>query len=212
MGATRYDYPGREEFFDKLIHVSGISEGGATAYVVNILRPEIGPGYKTAKKHWEFLMERPLPTQDDVTKTPLYSDENPAEEEASLDEESSEEVEHELSYDECLELIEELQAERLRLFDERKSLKGSIHLHKSNVAHLKEHINSLTNQLNKKTEEAQHLRKLSDSKDHIIAQLEKSSTTQGQDLSQQVEMLKAVIADQAILIYALHQSKGCDHA
>jgi hypothetical protein len=211
MGATRYDYEGRDEFFDKLQHVIGISKGAAGAYVVNILRPENESAYNTAKRHWDFLMERPVPTLEDVTKTHLYNDANHDEEESSSEDSSSEEIEYELSYQECIEVIEELKEERERLFKERKDLKTSIHLHKANVSSLKQHVSNLTHQLNQKLSEARHFKKLSDGKDEIISKLESGASSQEKDSTQEIEMLKAVIADQAILIYALHQSKGCSH-
>jgi ribosomal protein L29 len=212
MGATRYDYEGREEFYDKLLHVIGISKGAAGAYVTNILRPEHESAYKTAKNHWESLMGRPIPTLSDVIKTHLYHDDvTPEQEDDSSDDESSEDIEYELSYVECIELIEELKEERQRLFDERQGMKTSIHLQKSNISNLKRHISTLTTQLNQKLGEVRRYKDLSEAKDKTISKLQSGSNDQTQSSSQEIEMLKAVIADQAILIYALHQSKGCDH-
>lgn len=188
MGAIRFDYIGRESFYSRL-RSAGLRESSAKGYVTNILHPEKENTYRAAAIKWKELMDIPIPSINDVIETNVHTKEDKGEE--------SSRIRIEPSHKECIKLIEELKEERESLFAERKGLKTSVHLHKSTSKNLREHIN--------------HLQKVIDGKDKIIAELESSQNSEPEDSSQEIEMLKAVIADQAILIYALHKSKGCDH-
>ena len=189
MGATRYDYKGRNEFYKKLVTVAGISKGAANAYLTGIFRPDKVGAYKTASRHWENLMDIPMPTIDDVTVTHIYHDQDSE----GDSEEESRSIELELSHEECLELIEDLKEERENLFKERKSLKTSIHLYKSTNTNLRQHVNHLIDELNKKLAETTKLRNMCDRKDKIIASLKAEDKTTNMQESSEVETLKAVI-------------------
>ena len=205
MGAVRYNYDKRDEFIDKLVNTAGISIRSARHYSLILVKSPGTTPYRTALGHWLNLMEGPAPTMEDVEFKHIHSKEIVS----SLDVKSKQQLtnkEKSLKKDKrALKKNKMMLETKIKTLEEelilkRTSIKKSVQAEKILIKQLQESsvsISKLKRQLSERDAMIERLMQKCKDKDNKILVLRNSVN------AEQLECLKAVIADQAVLIYTL---------